>query len=227
MSRIRHAFENRFRALLGELGARQREKGVRSLMAKADHNPGGIAGLSRGLAFQNVKLTEKVHRFKARRGETSNSVPPRIICDAGLGGLARWLRAIGCDAEWIQDISDDQLIAEAERLNAIIITTDTPLLDRRVFHEGRVKALWVPPTLKVLEQLRLVRAELNLSPLESRCMRCGGELAEVPKESVADRIPPKTYKWINQYFQCVRCGKLFWHGTHWNRIARELEKTAG
>ena len=115
---------------------------------------------------------------------------------------------------------------QAEVLNALIITTDSFLLDRRAIVRGPVKALWVPPTLTKHEQLELVRAELNLPAGESRCMSCGGELDSVRKVEYRHQIPPKTYRWVNDYFRCARCGQLFWHGTHWDRIKARLENSA-
>jgi len=182
--------------------------------------------LSHALAEENITLAEKVHRFRARKGTATrgNGV---LFCDAGLGGLARWLRAAGCDAQWVQDISDAELVANAEKVRATIITTDGPLLDRRAIVQGRVRAIWVPPSLTRFEQLRLVRAELDLPESDSRCMRCGGELLPVDKESLRQRVPPRTYLWLNEYFECARCGQLFWHGTHWKRVSAKLQEVAG
>jgi len=55
-------------------------------------------------------------------------------------------------------------------------------------------------------------------------MACGGELERVSKESVRERIPPKTYRWLDEYFVCSRCDKVFWRGTHWERITKELQQ---
>ena len=227
MSRIRRAFENRFRELLTDIGARERQKGVNWLVSRAQSMAlQDRIDLSRALAKVNLVLAQKVQRFLRRKGVAPPGSPPKIICDAGLGGLARWLRAAGCETIWIQDITDEALVNEAERTGAVVITTDSPLLDRKPIKEGRVRAFWVPPTLTKFEQLRLLRAELNLPEGESRCMRCGGELVQVNKEEMKERIPPKTFKWVDEYFQCTRCGKLFWHGTHWNKIIKNLQETS-
>jgi uncharacterized protein with PIN domain len=238
VSRIGRAFERRFRELLAEAGARQCDKGLRWLFARAEdraRNTGTT--VSHALAEMNIALVEKLHRLRAnlalaREAKLASALvgkrdaTSKVFCDAGLGGLARWLRASGCDALWVQDISDADLVARAEEINAVIITTDSFLLDRRPIAHGRVRAIWVPPTLTKFEQLRLVRAELDLSVGESRCMRCGGELVQVDKEAVKDRIPPRTYLWLDDYWQCQRCGQLFWHGTHWSRVTERLRKTA-
>lgn len=223
MSRIARAFTNRFNQLLGEFGARQREKGVGLLFGKA-RRTAELQGISQShaLAWENATLARKLRKFK---GSGINQVPAeeiRVICDAGLGGLARWLRASGVEAHWIQDIDDGELLRKALELQAVVITTDSFLLDRRLITAGEVRALWVPPTLKIQEQLELVLAELGIEPEPSRCMKCGGALREVEKEEVKDRIPPKTYRWIDQYFECTRCNQLFWHGTHWARIQQKL-----
>jgi uncharacterized protein len=225
MGRIERAFERRYQELLGELGARDREKGLGWFRRKA-----AVEGQGRGQSISHVHaelligLLRKVHQFRRRRGLSSSAEPCRVFCDAGLGGLARWLRATGCEAFWKQDISDADLIVEAQRANAIIITTDSPLFERRAITHGEVRAIWVPPTLTILEQLRLVQAELALPEmnLDSRCMGCGGELVQVNKEAVKERIPPRTYRWLDEFFECRACGKLFWEGTHWRRIQERL-----
>ena len=81
----------------------------------------------------------------------------------------------------------------------------------------------MPPTLKMVEQLALVFRELGLTVREPRCMSCGGELRRVEKEVLRDRIPPKTWRWVDEYFLCTQCDKLFWHGTHWQRIKARLK----
>ena len=54
-------------------------------------------------------------------------------------------------------------------------------------------------------------------------MKCGGTLEAVDKEAMRERIPPRTYRWLDEYFLCQTCGKLFWRGTHWQRIRQRLE----
>ena len=142
VSRIGRAFERRFRQLLAEAGTRQSDKGIRWLFARADDRArNDHTTTSHALAEMNIALAEKLHRLRKRRGVAA-PLGCLAFCDAGLGGLARWLRASGCDALWVQDISDADLVARAEEINAIIITTDSFLLDRRRIAHGRVRAVW-------------------------------------------------------------------------------------
>src|SRR6266480_3277762 len=64
----------------------------------------------------------------------------------------------------------------------------------------------------------------RLAVREARCMTCGGELRPVEKECVRERIPPRTWCWLDEYFVCARCNQLFWHGTHWRKIGVQLAR---
>lgn len=157
-------------------------------------------------------------------GITSN-FPHTFFCDAGLGGLARWLRGAGYEANWNPDLDDAAAIRETQRLRATLITIDSLMMERGVLRDGIVPAVFVPSSIKCEEQLIVVMRELKLAIRESRCMKCGGELRRAEKQIVADRIPPKTAKWLDEYFVCARCDQLFWRGTHWRKITSKLEAT--
>lgn len=227
MGRIQEAYGTKFRTLLGRVHARRATEGISWLNRRAEQlrEP---TDPSSGRGFERVyrKLSEQVERFAQRRGVAPSHVQdPHFLCDAGLGGLARWLRAAGYDAHWIPDISDEDVLREARERSAILLTTDSGLMQRRVVRDRVIPTVWVSPSLKIREQLVHVLAELRLAMREPRCMSCGGELEEVRKEEVAGEIPPRTLRWLDEYFRCQKCGKLFWHGTHWKRIREKLGGT--
>jgi len=228
MGRIEKAFERRFRDLFAELGARDREKGLGWIRSRATALSIEGATPSHAYTAIAIKLLDRTRAFRERQQpRRAVAIPCRVHCDAGLGGLSRWLRAAGCEAFWRADISDAELVRETQETGAILLTTDSFLLDRRPIVRNEIRALWVPPTLTMLEQFRYVRAELNLTETdESRCMCCGGQLIEVDKEKVRDRIPPRTYKWLDEFFECAQCRQLFWNGTHWRRISRAVRENA-
>ncbi len=155
--------------------------------------------------------------------KSTNDSPVRFFCDAGLGGLARWLRAAGYETLWESGIDDALLLERARENSATVLTTDSLLMERRLLRDGVIPALWLSPSLTIPEQLAQVFREFDLKLRAPRCMACGGELQTASKEVLQERIPPRTYRWVNEYFLCRRCGKLFWHGTHWERIQRQLK----
>jgi len=219
MSRILKAYETQFRWLLEQAGARRLEQGVQWLVAKArKRSTGDTMPLAQALSRTYEELAAKPFFSKVR----PTPVGLHFFCDAGLGGLARWLRAAGYEAEWEPDIDDEDLLRLAKEISSTILTTDSMLMERRLLRDRVISSFWLPPALKIPEQLALVFREFGLKMLEPRCMSCGGNLLRANKEELRERIPPRTYRWLDEYFTCARCGKLFWHGTHWRRIADGL-----
>lgn len=223
MGRIRKAYEVRFRTLLQQVRARRLEQGVDWLAAKA-------CRLSESTAIPPSDAFTRIYEELANRPAFRRRAPANISavfwCDAGLGGLARWLRAAGYEALWRAGIDDDELLREAQKVPAILLTTDSLLMERRLLRDGVLPAYWLPPTLSIAEQLALVFREFGLSARQPRCMACGGEVKQVEKEVLKDRIPPKTWRWLDEYFVCTRCDKLFWRGTHWQQIQSVLQHSA-
>lgn len=221
MKRIVGAYRAKFRALLSRVGARRVEKGIDWAMA---HSRRGAVSPALEAAYQIMR--RRAAGYLARRAGVPGR-PPEFVCDVGLGGLARWLRGAGYMAYWREGAGDVELIAEAAQHGAILLTTDSGMMERRVLRDGKLPALWLSPGLTKMEQLQSVLVDLDLPLLPPRCMQCGGELDRVAKADVAERIPPKTLVWRDEYFVCRNCGKLFWHGTHWRRIVERLQESTG
>jgi uncharacterized protein with PIN domain len=220
-SRMERGWRHRFRAILERVRPRRLEFGVDLLMSR-----------SRALAeAEGIALPEawaRVYEFTRwrvqRRLEKTGAcwLAPTdgrdtFACDLSLGGLARWLRAAGFEAT----IGRTEDTLAAARAQAIGLTSDVEPFDRTEVREG-LALLWVPSGLEPSRQMGLVLRDLNLPPRAPRCMACGGSLRAVPKESVARRIPPRTARWKDDYFVCERCDRLFWQGTHWQRIAARI-----
>jgi uncharacterized protein len=150
----------------------------------------------------------------------------RFLCDAMLGGLAKWLRAAGYDAYYADegtDISDSTLTRKALEEDRVLLTSDGGFLERKPVRDGSVGFLRVPH-LPLEDQLRLVVEHFGLARRESRCMQCNGELDVVSDEAVAGRVPPGVLRDHAEFFLCRGCGRVFWHGSHWRRIDDRLER---
>ena len=228
--RIAAGYRESFRLLLARVQPRRLEFGVELLLGRArelarrEGLPLHVA-LARIYEFTRVRVERRVALMaacSAAAAVPTPSYPTRLICDANLGALARWLRAAGYEARWTAGIEDGRLVDEARAASAVLLTGDAGILKRRLIQRGTVAAVFVPSTLGRLEQLALVLRTLGLTLRPPRCMACGGALRPVPKQAVRDRIPPRTARWKDTYFVCEACDRLFWHGTHWERIAARL-----
>jgi hypothetical protein len=147
-----------------------------------------------------------------------NEAAPAFWCDAMLGGLARWLRAAGYDAAWVEGIDDKDLVRRALADRRILLTSDRELMRHGAITSELVRALFLPPGMGKLEQLRFVLNGLGLVRLDPRCMACGGELEPIPREAARPEVPPRTFAWRKDFQRCGRCAKVLWRGTHWQRI---------
>jgi|YelNatPaOPRAMG01_1025707.scaffolds.fasta_scaffold02797_3 uncharacterized protein with PIN domain len=228
MRRIAKGYRARFCALLRTVRARKLDQALAWLGAQAERIrsteqvPAEVA-LMRVVERVRRRLEPWQARLEASSGANGSPGMPQFICDAGLGGLARWLRAAGYPAIWRPQWDDAALLEEARRTGATLLTTDSLLMERRLLRDGVIPALWLPPTLRPAGQLQQVLRQLRLPLRPARCMSCGGALRPADKQAVQDRIPPRTYRWRDHYFECEDCGKLFWHGTHWERIQQQLK----
>lgn len=149
---------------------------------------------------------------------------PRLACDAMLGGLARWLRAAGYDATWQANIDDWDLIRLARQEQRLLLSSDSGIFRIGIVRDGDVPALFIPPGLELHRQVAYVFQKLQLPLRPPRCMACGGQLQGVPKEQVRDRVPARTWEWLTQFWRCERCERLYWEGTHWQRIQAGLQR---
>ena len=245
---LKEAYERATRSLLWRVRPRRLQARVQNVLEIADRNSGG-RGRSEALAAIFAHRRKRVIRTLCRRALANSpedalerqtaklqsfleqnvpSVPYHpsadFMCDAGLGGLARWLRVFGYDAAFWPDVDDDDLLRKQLATSAILLTTDRRLLERGIFTRGAIPAVLVPVSLTKGEQFWHVARLLQLPRKAPRCMTCGGRLMLTDKAQVLDRIPPKTRPWLHDYFVCSRCDQLFWEGTHWQRIEKQLEE---
>jgi hypothetical protein len=217
--RIEAGFRHRFAALLGRGAAAEVERLIEAGRERALRGDGDV-----------VRALLQVHeelRARTAPAPTDAQGARLLLCDASLGGLARWLRAAGYEAALAPEVPPKRLPDEALRRGAVLLTTDAEALDRRAAAAGALRVVWLPTSLRVEEKLVLVFRDLGLGLRAPRCMACGGALEARPKESVFARIPPRTARWRDEYFVCAACGRLYWQGTHWARIAAALRDAAG
>lgn len=149
--------------------------------------------------------------------------PIRFILDVNLGKLCRYLRLLGLDGLWHNHLSDDQIIRVAAEENRIILTRDISLLKHKAVRCG----YWVRHTT-LIEQANevMMRFDLRryLQPF-SRCMRCNSHINRVEKNSVKEKVPDTIFRLYGDFFRCAGCGKIYWQGSHYQRMRENLDAT--
>jgi uncharacterized protein len=148
--------------------------------------------------------------------------PWRFVLDVHLGTLARRLRLVGVDCAYANDAGDDELIAQANAENRVLLTQDRGLLRRRSLRRGG----YVRGT-RADQQLRdvLDRFAPPLAPW-TRCTACNGRLAAVAKADVERLLPPGTRRTYQEFARCPDCGRVYWRGAHSRRLERIVAAAA-
>jgi uncharacterized protein len=140
--------------------------------------------------------------------------PPRFVLDVHLGALARRMRLLGLDTTYTPDADDDTLIRTSLTEQRVLLTRDRGILHRRPLRWGAHVNHQNPDG-----QLREV-LERFVPPLHpwTRCPRCNGVLADVPKSQVEGELPEGTRRSYDIFRRCSSCGQVYWEGAHLDRL---------
>lgn len=149
-----------------------------------------------------------------------------FIADSNVGKLARWLRMMGYDVLFFKHIDDSHLVRMAVDEGRVILTRDRGVMRRRHVANGSTRAI-LTSSDDPREQLRQVVREMGLDhrPRQfTRCLECNEPLVARTRDEVKDLVPPYVFKTQTQYMQCPSCRRVYWRGTHWQRMKRELDR---
>ncbi|MBM4140818.1 MAG: twitching motility protein PilT, partial [Nitrospira sp.] len=135
-----------------------------------------------------------------------------FLADVMLGRLARWLRLLGFDTLYYNDISDNRLLRIAKEQGRLILTRDTRLIKIKGIKDYLlIKANdSFSQLLEVIDTLKLTQFNLL-----SRCVKCNGMLTRIlDKNEIKDSVPEFVFLHFNLFLRCSDCGKVYWEGTH-------------
>lgn len=147
--------------------------------------------------------------------------PRRFVLDVHLGTLTRRLRLLGFDCWYRTDADDPELADVAVTQGRILLTRDRQLLMRRDVRHG-----YVPrddePDVQLTEVVDRYGLADRAAPL-TRCIPCNGRLEPVAAAEVWHLLPARTREEFDTFVACVSCGKVYWPGSHLDRIAGILD----
>ncbi len=150
----------------------------------------------------------------------------KFIVDHNVGKLAKWLRIMGYNAVLFTEKDDGLMVKTALAQNRVILTKDTQIMRRRVVTSGRLKVILIAHS-DPKAQLRQIVDALNLDyqfrPF-SLCLECNEVLIEKSKDQVQELVPPYVFKTRSKFVECPSCHRIYWQGTHWEAMNRELKR---
>ena len=146
----------------------------------------------------------------------------KFVADSMLGKLARWLRILGYDTTYDPLADDDTILNQALTEDRILLTRDRPLADRSsdgrsflIAHDGLDD--------QMLQLVQTLGLDLDRETF-TLCLVCNEPILQVQAEAVQDRIPPYVYETQRRFHECPKCSRVYWQGTHLNRMNSRLEK---
>jgi len=145
----------------------------------------------------------------------------RFAADAMLGKLAKWLRIVGYDTAYYSDIDDARLIGLAHAEDRFILTRDTALA-RRLAPASFLFIMDNEPLSQFVQTIRELGLVVDRERIFSLCTLCNMPLENVDRESVRDVVPEYTFTVNETYTRCGSCGRIYWTGTHRERVLRRL-----
>lgn len=150
----------------------------------------------------------------------------KFVADNNVGKLARWLRAIGYDTLSFQQKDDTQMIKIALGEDRVILTKDAQFMKRRLVANGTLRTIHIEhddPRLQVREVVKTLKLDYQFKPF-SLCLECNRVLVARDKEEVKNLVPARVYETQTQYTQCPACHRIYWPGTHWQAMGKELRE---
>jgi uncharacterized protein with PIN domain len=146
----------------------------------------------------------------------------RFVADVHLGRLAAYLRMLGFDTLYPSDYRDEELARISSAENRVLLTRDLGLLKRSIVVYGyyvRETDPW-QQLGEVLRRFNLLDAILQFH----RCTNCNTILASVDKASIEDQLTSQTRQYYNDFRKCDQCGKIYWRGSHFERMDSFIEQ---
>ena len=136
---------------------------------------------------------------------------PKFAVDKMLGRLAKWLRLLGYDTFYRNKIRPIALLSIAQSEDRIIVTRNHYFLK----HPFPVKIFFlITDTLE--QQLSEIHKTypLDTNKVFSRCTICNSITTAIEKEYLKKLVPEYVFSTQEHFHQCIRCGKIYWQGTH-------------
>ncbi|MCG8017767.1 MAG: Mut7-C ubiquitin/RNAse domain-containing protein [Candidatus Thiodiazotropha sp. 'RUGA'] len=145
---------------------------------------------------------------------------PGFVTDAHLGKLARYLRLLGFDTLFFNDIGDQRLVEISLSERRILLTRDRALLMRRTITHGcYVHA--IDPWLQLVEVVERLDLAAQARPF-SRCMVCNGTIVAAQKAIIEEQLPEQVARQHDQFWRCRECQKIYWQGSHYSKLLKSI-----
>lgn len=149
----------------------------------------------------------------------------KIVCDAMLGKLAKYLRILGLDAGYTRDVRIlMQYQGSSDPPYFLTRSTRKPPYDRTIL----IRSDKVRDQLQEIKEF--IQPFIDPGTVMNRCIECNVELADVEKKDIEQKVPEFIFHRYRLFRICTKCGKVYWEGSHTTGMAslvREIVSPEG
>jgi hypothetical protein len=146
----------------------------------------------------------------------------KFVLDVHLGRLARELRLLGFDCIYDNQYSDPAIVQIVVQENRALLTRDIGLLKHKVLKYG----YWLrsqDPKKQLMEVINYFDLSKLFKPF-TRCIACNGMIEPVEKQFIIKKLPSGTINYYNEFYQCNNCKRVYWKGSHYERLVLFIEQ---
>ena len=151
----------------------------------------------------------------------------KFICDNNLGKLVRHLRIAGFDTIENKSHNYNEILEKALKEDRVIITRDNKFINIIEKKDLNLKFIKLN-SVKVEDQLKEVfkkfSIKVSIENMFTRCPFCNEFLVSCNKEDLREKVPEHTFSVQNEFWICLLCKRIYWAGSHWQRIINKFRK---
>ena len=142
-----------------------------------------------------------------------------------LGSLAKKLRLLGFDTAYLGHAEDSEREYVIRSQGRILLTKDETLVKKLD------DLAWTVTGADVKEEFLSIADSLSDAGCRpypfSLCLECNAKLESLEPSRAEGKVPPYIFQSKDSFSSCPACGKVFWEGTHSERMEGEVKWMAG
>ena len=144
----------------------------------------------------------------------------RFAVDGMLGKLAKYLRALGYDTTY-ERLSGGELLRKCRRESRVLVTVrNLQARGCRVVKAGRG-----PVEAQLARIFEAISIKADRARVLTMCLECNVPTDEIAPAEAEEHVPENVRGTVSSYRKCPACGKIFWWGSHADRMMGIFEKS--
>jgi len=146
-----------------------------------------------------------------------------FLFDRMLGKTCRKMRLLGFDAVMNPEGETGRFLLNAQKEGRIAVTRAR----RRGFRLGPDPIIIESDATRdqIVELLKKLNIPPSFKPF-TRCLECNTVLVDARPDDVNGKVPVHVAETFKEFYRCPTCGRIYWKGTHFEAMSREIEKIA-